>query len=181
MNVLANIAIFAAEKGPGVEAHHPMYPEAKELIYGVPAFLIIFGLLMWKAVPAMKKALAARSQRIQQSFDDAAARKADAIARANHLNSGIGSAEDDAAKIIADAKEQAVKLKTAIELQTTEEIAAHRERHMSELTATTNSAELDLRSSLGDRAIAAAAKVVANLDDNTQQRLIDASIAEVAR
>jgi F-type H+-transporting ATPase subunit b len=180
MNVLATIAVFAAET-PGVEAHHPMLPETKELVFGIPAFLIIAGLLIWKALPLAKAALTKRSQGIQQAFDDATARKADAIQKATALTGGIGSSDADAAKIIADAKTQAIGLKASIESQTNDEIAALKERHHSDMASTASQAELDLRTSLSQRALVQAAKVVANLDETTQQKLIQASIAEVAR
>ncbi len=45
--------LLAAES---VKAKNPIVPETKEIVWAVVSFAIVFGLLAWKAWPAIKKA-----------------------------------------------------------------------------------------------------------------------------
>ena len=51
----------------GYTTHHPLWPEQAEIIYGGLASVIVFGLLIWKAGPLVKKAMAARTARSRVS------------------------------------------------------------------------------------------------------------------
>ena len=61
--------LVAAEE---VTAKNPMVPETKEIVWAVISFAIVFGLLAWKAWPAIKKAIADREDHIKADLERAA-------------------------------------------------------------------------------------------------------------
>jgi hypothetical protein len=54
------------------QTHHWLLPETAEIIYGGSASLIIFAAIYKFGLPAAKKALNARTERIQKELDGAA-------------------------------------------------------------------------------------------------------------
>ncbi len=74
----------------GIVTHNPMLPETAEIIYGGIASILIFFLLFKFAWPIAKKALAARTERVQKELDDAAGDKAAAQAEAENIRQRQG-------------------------------------------------------------------------------------------
>ena len=56
-------ALILGVEEVSVKAKNPILPEGKEIVWAVIAFAIVFGLLAWKAWPAIKKALKDREDR----------------------------------------------------------------------------------------------------------------------
>ena len=64
-------ALILAVEEVIVKAKNPILPEGKEIVWAVIAFAIVFGLLAWKAWPAIKKALKDREDRIRGDLERA--------------------------------------------------------------------------------------------------------------
>ena len=110
MNVLASLAVFAQESEETFHAHSPLWPETLEIIWGGTAFLVV-AFMLWKyAVPAMKKGMQARSERIQRELDNAAKAKADADAQAADIRTRLGDIDAERARMLADADQTAARV-----------------------------------------------------------------------
>ena len=65
------LASFEDDLEGCVEAPSPILPELDEIIWGGLAFVILFAFMWWKGFPAVKRAMDARSAKIQADLDAA--------------------------------------------------------------------------------------------------------------
>lgn len=112
MSVLGTIVRLAGGEelhfdSEGIVTHSPLLPETAEIIWGGLASLIIFGLLVKFAGPAIKKSLAARTERIQKELDGAAEAKSTAAAEASQIRQAKGDIQGERARLLAEADAQA--------------------------------------------------------------------------
>ena len=177
MNLLA---VLAAEDPS--QTHHWLLAEDYELIWGIPASILIFGLLFWKAGPVIKKSFTARTARIQAQLDEAGADKARAEVEATEIRQAMGDLDAMRATLLAEADEQAAALlrdgaarldAEAVELEAKADadIAAFAGRNVDAL-----------RSEI-TRLSAAAAEYVVNgqLTDDVHRELIESFIQKVGQ
>ncbi|NDF51335.1 MAG: hypothetical protein EB116_14840, partial [Betaproteobacteria bacterium] len=101
-----NLSIFLAAEDPSL-SHHWLFPEIGEIIYGGLASLIIFGALFKFGWPAAKKALEARTAKIQKELDDSAAAQSQADSDAASIRTALGDVASERARILAEADAQA--------------------------------------------------------------------------
>jgi F-type H+-transporting ATPase subunit b len=175
--VKALIAI--AEKKP---APNPLLPETSEIIWGSLAFLVVFGFLGKFALPAAKKAMAARSAKIEGDLAAAATAKADAEKEAATYRSQIGDAKGEGAKILDDARAQAETARKDIIARAEAEAADIKAKAIADADAQGDRVKLELQSHVRGLSIDLAEKVVGqNLDRSTNEALVDRYIAELAR
>jgi F-type H+-transporting ATPase subunit b len=172
------IGILAAE-GPNGNF---IPSDINELYWGSLAFGIIFLVFLFKGVPAISKLMKARTARIEQELADAAAQKAAAESELATLSGQLGDADTEAAKIVAEAREQAAKLEADLVARAEADVAEAKERSRIEIAAQREQALADLRAAVADQAkVAADAVVRRNLDDGaTQSALIDDYISRLA-
>src|SRR5918997_6592505 len=85
------------------EAPSPILPEQNEIIWGGLAFLIILGALWKFGLPAVTKAMDARTERIRSSLDEADKAKADAESLRADYQRQVNEARSEAARIVEDA------------------------------------------------------------------------------
>ena len=156
--------------------------DPNELYWGSIAFGIIFVIFLWKGVPAISGAMKGRTARIEGEIAAAAAEKAAAEAELATLAGQLGDAGSEAAKIVADAREQATKLEADLLARADAEVAEAKTRSRIEIQAQRDQALADLRAAVADQArVAADAVVRQNLDDaTTQSALIDDYISQLA-
>ena len=60
------------------KAPNPMVPETNELIWGTVGFAVVFGLITWKGLPAIKTGMNNRTERIRSDLDAAEAQRTEA-------------------------------------------------------------------------------------------------------
>ena len=107
------LAILAAEAGEPIDdsrSVHWLWPEQAELIYGTLASLLIFGALFKFAGPAVKKAMADRTERIQRELDESATAQAEAESEAQSIRQAAGDIDAERQRLFADADTQALSL-----------------------------------------------------------------------
>lgn len=169
--------ILAAEtEGNGFWLPH----DINEVIWGTIAFVIVIGVIVWKAGPAIKKAMAARPERISGELSDATNALAAAEAKRDQIKSALADSDSEAARIVTEARETAERLTVEIVERAHADATAIRHRVVIDIESSRRQATADLTHDVSRLALGAAEQVVhSNLDDTTQQSLIEAYIAQV--
>ncbi|MCC6226877.1 MAG: F0F1 ATP synthase subunit B [Microthrixaceae bacterium] len=178
--MLSTIALLASEEG----AHHPngywLPGDLKEVLWGTLAFVIVFGLLWWKAGPALKKAMAGRTERIGDHMSAAATQRTEAEAERDRIKAALADSDTEAARIVEDARQTADALHTELEARAEADAVALRERGVADIEAAQRQALANLTAEVSRLALGAAERVVHhNLDDASQQALIEQYISQV--
>ena len=176
------LAILAAEGAEAAEHGNGYWlPHTNELIWASLAFVLVMGLLVWKAGPAIKKAMVGRTERIQGEMDASAKLRTDAEAERDRIRDALANSDQEAERILSEARATAESMRSTIIGRIDGEIAALRERHEAELGAARRQAQADLTGEVSRIAATAAERIVeVSLDDATQQSLIESYIAQVA-
>jgi F-type H+-transporting ATPase subunit b len=176
--VLATLLIAASEVN--VKAKNPILPEGKELLWGSISFLIVFGLLAWKAWPAIKSGLQARQDKIRHDLEHAESARAEAETSLEDYKRQLADARNDASQIIEEARLQAEGVRQERIAAVDAEIAELRARAAEDIRLATARAMDDLQGKVTELSIELAEKVVErNLDRTTQTALIESYINQV--
>ena len=176
--MLATLLIAAEEVN--VKAKNPILPEGKELLWGSISFLIVFGLLAWKAWPAIKAGLQARQDRIREDLAKAESARTEAETSLDEYKRQLADARNDASQIIEEARLQAEGVRQERVAAVETEIAELRARAAEDIRLATERAMGDLQSKVAELSIELAEKVVErNLDRQTQTALIESYINQV--
>ena len=163
-----------------IVTHSPILPETPEIIYGGLASLLIFFLLYKFAWPQMKKALAARTAKIQKELDESAADKASATAEAAQIRQAKGDIDAERTRILAEAQAQAEAVLVDGRARIDTEVADLEAKSVADIAAARNRVGDELRAEIARLSVAAVDQVVTgSLDDATHQRLIEDFISRV--
>ena len=162
------------------EAPSPILPETNEIIWGGLAFLIILGALWRFGLPAVKKAMDARTERIRTSLDEADKAKADAEALRADYQRQLNEARSEAARIIEEARQQADAVRRDLTQRAEAEASELRRRNAEQLEAERARVLGELRGQVAVLAVDAAERVVrANLDTEANRRLVEDYIRNI--
>ena len=172
-------SIVLAAEDP-TQSHHWLFPEIGEIIYGGLASIIIFSALYKFGWPAAKKALEARTAKIQKELDDAATARRNAETDAVNIRKALGDIAGERTRLLAEADAQAATLLTEGRARIAAEVADLEARATAEIAASRSRIGDELRAEIARlSAVATADAVRATLDDRTQQELVDSFIAKV--
>jgi F-type H+-transporting ATPase subunit b len=183
MSVFAFL-ITAAGEEHGEEhidrTHHAIWPEGYEIWFGGIASVVIFALLAWKVGPMLKKALNARTERIQAELDGAVDDEKSAEAEAARIRQAKGDIEAERARIFAEAEARAEALLAEGRVRLDREVAELNAKADADIAAAASRGSDELRSEVARLASAAAERVIGEtIDEATHQRLIEDFIARV--
>ncbi len=158
-----------------------LFPAAAELIYGTLSSIIIFSLLWKFAGPAIKKAMADRTARVQGELDASAAALAAAESEAATIRQAAGDIEAERSRLLADADVQAESLLADGRARLEQEVAELEARADADIAAAGGRINDELRAEISRLAAAATDRVLADgpLDDGLQQQLIENFIQKV--
>jgi len=163
------------------KAPSPILPAKNEIIWGSIAFVVLLVALYKFAWPSLKGAMDARAERIRADLDAADTAKADAETVLSEYMSRLSDARNESARIIEEARQAADGLRRDQEQRLQTELAELRERATADIEAAKRQAIADLRSDVAELAIGAAEVIVQrSLDRDTQTRLVDSYIEQVA-
>jgi len=155
-------------------------PETAEIIYGGIAALIIFAALYKFALPAAKKGLAARTERIQKELDNAANTRSTAEAEAANIRKAVGDISSERARLLAEADKQAASLLSEGRARIAAEVADLESKAEADIAASRSRSSDELRAQIAQIASVAAQNAVsATLNDGTKQELIEGFISSV--
>ncbi|MCU0309621.1 MAG: hypothetical protein MUE36_01595 [Acidimicrobiales bacterium] len=174
--MLTQLVIAAAGEPNGQILPHKI----EEVWWGTLAFLIVGALIVWKGGPAIKGMWNGRIDRLRNELESAAAARAGAESELAAVEASIADAENEKARLVAEARQTAEVVKAQLVERATTDAAEVRARGLADVEATKAQATSDLQAEIGVLAIGAAEAVVANsLDEATQAELIDSYIAKV--
>jgi len=162
------------------ESPHWLFPEPAEIIYGGIASVLVIGALVKFALPQFKKALTARTERIQKELDASANDLAQAQADASKIRTALGDIASEKARLLADAQAQADALLKEGRARLTAEVADLEAKADADIAAAAARGSDELRTEIGRLAGVATDRALASvLDDAAQQQLIENFIAKV--
>lgn len=178
------ITILAADSGEPIDdarSINTFLPADAELIYGTIASLAIFYLLFRYAGPPIKKAMAERTERIQNELDESAEAKSDAEAEAAQIRQAAGDIDAERQRLFAEADTQAEAVLTEGRARLDQEVAELEARADADIAAAGGRVNDELRSEISRLANVATDRVLADgaIGDATQQELIESFIARV--
>ena len=163
------------------EAPSPILPETNEIIWGGLAFLIILGALWKFGLPAVTKAMDARTERIRSSLDEAEKAKTDAEAVRADYQRQLAEARGEAARIVEEARQQADAVRRDLTQRAEADAQDLRRRNAEQLEAERARVLGELRGQVAVLAVDAAERVVrANLDTEANRRLVEEYIANLS-
>ena len=173
------------EKGQEIsacqQAPNPILPATNEIIWGSLSFVVLFFLLRRFAFPAISSSMAARTERIRSSLDEAEQAKTEAQSILAEYQAKLADARSESARIIEEARQSADKLRQDLRRQAEAEVAASKLRAQEEIQASVARATADLRASVRELTLELAEKVIQrNLDRETNLALVDQFIDEIA-
>jgi F-type H+-transporting ATPase subunit b len=163
------------------EAPNQLLPETNEIIWGAIGFLVVFFFVAKMGLPAIKKGMDARTERIRADLDAAETQRTEADTLLAEYRAQLADAKNESARIIEEARQSADSLKRDQEARLQSELAELRSKAASDIDAAKVQAIADLRGEVAQLAVGAAEVVVGkNLDQATQMQLIEDYINQVA-
>jgi F-type H+-transporting ATPase subunit b len=156
------------------------WPEGYELLFGIPASVLVF-FLLWKfAGPAVKKGMAGRTAKIQAELDAGEAARVDADAEAAQIRTAKGDIAGERDRLLAEADVQAAAVLEDGRARLTQELAELDARAAADIVAAAGRTGDELRAEIARLSSAAVDHVVTgSLDEATHQSLIESFIAGV--
>jgi len=144
-------------------------------------FLIVLGVVMRYVVPPVKKAMRDRQEMVRRQIEESREtreRLEQADAKYREL---LGEARTEAAKIRDEARAEAGKIKADLREQAEREVAQIRQRGEEQLSTQREQVMRELRSEIGQLAVALAGRIVGeSMEDEARRRAtVDRFIAEL--
>jgi F-type H+-transporting ATPase subunit b len=170
------MTLFAAEGPNGW-----FFPsDIKEFWWATAAFLVVLALMLWKLLPVVRSAMAARSDRIRDELAAAEQARHDAEAELAALRAKLADADTESARIVSEAGDHAARIRADLVARAEVEAAEARTKAEIEVAASRDQVTADIHTAVAAQAIEAAEKVVAaELDEATHGQLIDRYIEQV--
>jgi F-type H+-transporting ATPase subunit b len=167
--------VAACQQAPSV-----ILPAWNEVFWGGLSFVILLA-LMWKfAFPSIKTMMAARTERIRESLDEAERAKSESQRILEDYQRQLADAKNESARIIEEARQTAEQMRRDLMIRAESEINEVRERSRHEIEAAKVRALDDLRHQVSELAINAAEIVVQrNLDRDTNRALVERFIEQI--
>jgi F-type H+-transporting ATPase subunit b len=155
-------------------------PTAGLMFWTLLIFLVVLGILSWKAYPAILRAVQTREKALEDAIEAAKKdREAAAALLAEHTKA-LAATRDEAQKIIADARAAADMVRTDLIEQAHREQQQMLERARAEIIAEKERAMAELRKQTVDLAVRAASKVIErNLDVEANRTIVESFLASI--
>jgi F-type H+-transporting ATPase subunit b len=156
------------------------WPEGYEMLFGIPASVIVFYLLWKFAGPTVKRGMAGRTAKIQGELDAGEAARAAADAEAAQIRQAKGDIAAERARLLAEADAQAAALLDDGRARLAQELVELDARADADIVAAAGRSGDELRAEIARLSAAAVELVVTgSLDAATHQELIENFIAKV--
>ncbi len=162
------------------KAPSPLKPENNEIIWGSAAFLVLLVAMFKWGVPAVKNMEKAREDRIRGDLETAEHAKQEAEAALAQYRSQIADARSEAQRIVDEARQSADSVRKELIARAEADANEIRAKASDDIRLATERAKVDLQRQVATMSVELAGRIVErNLDQGTQQQLIDSYIASV--
>jgi len=150
---------------------NPLVPNLTELITGLIAFAIVFGLLAKLLLPRIQKILEERTDAIVGGLTRAVEAQAEAAEVLKQYQAQLADARREASRIREDAKEQGARIIAEMREQGQAEYARLTAAAQAQTESDRQQALTSLRAEIGALSVQLASKVVGeSLEDEARQR-----------
>jgi len=152
-------------------SQNPLVPNLTELITGLIAFFIVFGLLAKVLMPRAQRMLAERTDQIEGGLKRAEDAQAEAARVLEQYRAQLAEARHEAARLREEAREQGAQIKEELRQQGEAERQRLVESANAQIQADRQQAVTSLRAEIGALSVELASRVVGeSLESEARQR-----------
>jgi F-type H+-transporting ATPase subunit b len=154
---------------------NPLVPNLPELITGLIAFFIVFGLLAKLILPRAQQMLEERTDQIEGGLKRAEDAQAEAARVLDQYRAQLAEARHEAARLREEAREQGAQIKEELRQQGEAERQRLVESANAQIQADRQQAVTSLRTEIGALSVELASRVVGESleNDARQRRMVD--------
>jgi F-type H+-transporting ATPase subunit b len=169
--------LYLAQSG----SENPLVPNTVELVTGLIAFFIIFGVLAKILLPRLSKTLEERTDKIEGGLQRAEEAQIEAGRVLEQYRAQLAEARHEAARLREDAREEGARIKAELREQGEAEKRQLVESARVQIEADRQQALASLRSEIGTLSVELASRVVGESlqDEARQRRTVDRFLAEL--
>jgi F-type H+-transporting ATPase subunit b len=154
-------------------SQNPLVPSLPELITGLIAFFIVFGLLAKLILPRAQKMLEERTDQIEGGLKRAEDAQAEAARVLDQYRAQLAEARHEAARLREEAREQGAQIKEELRQQGEAERQRLVDSANAQIQADRQQAVTSLRAEIGALSVELASRVVGeSLESEARQRRI---------
>lgn len=162
------------------ESQNPILPSFNELVVGIFAFAVLFFVLWRVALPRADQVLEERTESIEGKLEQAERERQQAEELLRQYRERLSSAEQEAQRIIDEARANADRLRKDLMSKAEQEAQRVIDQGRQAIVAERDRAVRELRTEVGRLAVELATRVVGDsLDRDRQLRLIDQYIEQL--
>jgi F-type H+-transporting ATPase subunit b len=162
------------------EAPNPILPAGNEIVWGALAFAVLFLALLKWGLPAVRKSMAAREERIKTDLERAEQARLEGEAELAKYRQQLAEAKSEATRILEEARQSADEVRRQVRGQADQEANEIRARAQEDAQVAIERARAEVQAQVAELAIELAERVVEhNLDRDTQIQLIENYINQV--
>ena len=156
-------------------AQDPLIPTWPELIIGTICFVVVFGVLAKLLMPRIIKTLSEREDAIQGGINRADEAQAEAAQLLDQYRAQLADARQEASRIRSDAQEQGAQIIAELRERAEGEARRITEAAQSQIEAERQQALISLRAEVGSLATELASRIVGEslADQARQSRMVD--------
>jgi F-type H+-transporting ATPase subunit b len=160
---------------------NPLVPSTPELITGLIAFFIVFGLLARILLPRIQQTLAERTDAIEGGLKRAGEAQDEAARVLEQYRAQLAEARHEAARLREDAREQGAAIVTEMREQGQAESARLIAAARAQVEADRQQAMVSLRAEIGSLSVELASRVVGESleSEARQRRIVDRFLAQL--
>jgi F-type H+-transporting ATPase subunit b len=169
--------LFLAQSG----TENPLVPNTTELITGLIAFFIVFGLLAKILLPRIQKTLADRTDAIEGGLKRAEDAQAQAAQVLEQYRAQLAEARHEAARLREEAREEGARIKADLREQGEAQKRQLVESARAEIDADRQQVLASLRAEIGSLSVELASRVVGESleSEARQRRIVDRFLAQL--
>jgi F-type H+-transporting ATPase subunit b len=154
-------------------SQNPLVPNLTELITGLIAFFIVFGVLAKLILPRAQKMLEERTDQIEGGLKRAEDAQAEAARVLDQYRAQLAEARHEAARLREEAREQGAQIKAELRQQGEAERQRLVESANAQIEADRQQALTSLRAEIGSLSVELASRVVGeSLETEARQRRV---------
>ena len=169
--------LYLAQSG----TQNPLVPNLTELITGLIAFFIIFGILGKILLPRITKTLEERTDKIEGGLQRAEEAQAEANRVLDQYRAQLADARHEASRLREEARQQGAQIIAEMREQAQAEARRVTEGAQAQIDADRQQAFQSLQAEIGTLAVQLAGKIVGESleDEARQRRMVDRFLADL--